>query len=175
MHRSRIGARVDDQINPVVLHSAVEVLFHDRGEAVNFVDEKHIVGFEVGEQPREISGFVQDGTGGGADGNAQLIRDDVRKGRFPQTRRAVQQSVIKGLPTIRRRLNEYSEVFQCRPLSREIIKSRRTQHLVQFPVGRLGRLIPQIKVLHHACNLIRETIKKPHRYSAGLSHSFQRV
>ena len=129
-----IRACVDNQVDSVVLHCAVQVLLHDRRKSVDFIDEQHVIRLEVGQQSREVTGLVKDGSGSGSDGNAQFVGDDVGQSRLAQPGRSVQQRVIQGLAAIRSRLDKNPEVFERRALSREVIETRGPQHAVQFTI-----------------------------------------
>jgi len=59
LNAARIGPRIEHDIDNVVFHGRIQVLFNDRAEAVNFVDEQNISFAEVGEQTCEVSGFVE--------------------------------------------------------------------------------------------------------------------
>ena len=101
---------------------------------MDLIDEQHVIGLEVGEQSREVTGLVEYGPGSGSDGNAQFVRDDVGQSRLAQSGGSVQQRVIQGLAAIRSRLDKYPEVFERRALSREVIETRGPQHAVQFTI-----------------------------------------
>ena len=93
------GARrrsfADHDVDLVVFQGRVQDFFHHRTEAVNFVDEKNVVLFQVGQQGREVFGLFQNRPAGLAQIDAEFVRDDVRQGGLAQAWRAKQQHVVK--------------------------------------------------------------------------------
>ena len=73
---------------------------------MDLVDEQHVVGFEVGEQRREIAGPLQHRSGGLPQVDAHLARDDVRQRGLAQPGRAEQQHVVEGFGAVSRGLDE---------------------------------------------------------------------
>ena len=71
------GALVQHDIDAIVLHRGVEVLLHDGTEAMDLVDEEHIVGLEGGQEPREIPGLIEHWARGDLDADPKLRGDDV--------------------------------------------------------------------------------------------------
>src|SRR6476469_492617 len=59
LHRAGVRTRVEHDVDAVVFHRRIEVLFHYRVEAVDFVDEEHIMRFEVGEQAGQVRRLVE--------------------------------------------------------------------------------------------------------------------
>ena len=64
LYRTRRRAAVDHDVDTVVLHCGVEIFLHHGGEAVNLVDEEHIVLFEARKQARQVARLVKHGTRG---------------------------------------------------------------------------------------------------------------
>ena len=161
----RVGARVDDKVNAVVLHGAVEVLLDHGRQPVDLVDEQHVVGLEAREKTRQVTWFVQHRTRRGADGHTHLVGHDVGQGRFPKSWRAVQQHVVQRLATLPRSLHEHLQVVHGRTLAREVFKLRGPKHSVQVAVGRLFSLSPYVKVVvvHHVFRSYPTNQKSPHR------------
>ncbi|MCY1374282.1 hypothetical protein D9M69_616130 [compost metagenome] len=73
---------------------------------MDLVDEQHVVGFEVGQQRRQVLGLFQHRPAGLAQVDAQLLRDDVTERRFAQPRRAEQQHVVQRLAAFFGRADE---------------------------------------------------------------------
>ena len=111
LHAAGIRARLNHDVDFVVLHGGVEVLFHYWRKAVDLVNEKDIVGLEVGEQARQLARLVDDGAGGDAHVHAHLIGDDVREGGLAEAWRPVQQHMVEGLFPRLRRLHEHDDVL----------------------------------------------------------------
>jgi hypothetical protein len=74
------GTFVNEDVNAVVLHGGVEVLFDDGGEAMDLVDEEDVVPFEGGEQSGEVTGLIEDRPGGYFEADLELVGDDVGEG-----------------------------------------------------------------------------------------------
>jgi len=62
---------------------------------MDFIDEQHVVGFQIGQDRRQVARTLQHRAGSLAQIDAHLARDNVRQRGFAQTRRAEQQRVIK--------------------------------------------------------------------------------
>ena len=77
---------------------------------MDFVDEQHVVRFEIGQQRGEVAGALQHRPGGLAQVDAHLARDDVRQRGLAQARRAEQQHMVERLAALFRRLNEYLQL-----------------------------------------------------------------
>ena len=61
LHRSRSGALVDHDVDAIVFHRRVEILFDGVAQSVNLVDEEHIVFIERGKNARKIARLVEHG------------------------------------------------------------------------------------------------------------------
>ena len=68
-------------------------------------------------------------TGGGAEADAELARDDLRQRGLAEAGRAVEQHVVQRLAAAARRLDEDGEVFAQRLLADELGERQRTQGL----------------------------------------------
>jgi hypothetical protein len=64
---------------------------------VDFVDEQHIVLFQVGQQRRQVLGLFQHRAAGLAQVDAQFGGNDVTERGFAQTGRAEQQHMVQRL------------------------------------------------------------------------------
>ena len=93
----RRRAFADDQVELEVLHGGIEDLFHRRGQAMDFVDEQHVPGLQVGKDCRQIAGLGDHRTGRGAKAHPQLAGDDLGQGGLAQPGRPVEDRVIQGL------------------------------------------------------------------------------
>lgn|GEM_PF-5723190 len=90
------GALADHDVDFAVFHGGVEDFFDLAGEAVDFVDEEHGVGFKVGEDPDEIPGAHDCGAGSDVDDSLHLRCDDVGEGGFAESGRTVEEKVVEG-------------------------------------------------------------------------------
>ena len=64
---------------------------------MDLIDEEHVVGFERCEESGEVTGLVEDRTGGDLKAYAELVGDNVREGGLTESRRAEEQHVVEGL------------------------------------------------------------------------------
>ena len=96
-HASGAGPLADDQVQLEVLQGRIEDLLDLRQQAVNLVDEQHVVGLQVGENGRQVSLDLNDGPGGGLQPHSQLVGDDSGQGGLSQAGRTVEQHVVQGL------------------------------------------------------------------------------
>src|SRR3546814_18401845 len=60
-----------------------------RGGPVDLVDEQHVAGLQIGEQRGEVAGAHDDRPGRGAEADAELAGDDLRKRRLRSEERRV--------------------------------------------------------------------------------------
>jgi hypothetical protein len=94
---ARRRALADHDVDLVVLQRRVEDLLDDRAQAVDLVDEEHIVALQVGQDGRQVLGLLEHRAAGLAQVHAQFIGDDVAERRLAQARRAEQQHVVQRL------------------------------------------------------------------------------
>ncbi len=73
------GPLPDDDVDAEVLHREVEHLLGGPGDAVDLVDEQHVVLDEVRQHRRQVTCAFQRGAGGDPQRGAQLGRDDHRQ------------------------------------------------------------------------------------------------
>jgi hypothetical protein len=78
---------------------------------VNFVDEQHIAGAQVGENRSQVAGALDGRTGRDLDIDAHLIGDHVRQRRLAKPGRAVEQNVIERLAAPTRGRDQYPEIL----------------------------------------------------------------
>ena len=94
---------------------------------MDLVDEEDVAVFEVGQQRREIAGLGDDGTGGGAEADAQLLGHDLRQRRLAEAGRPGEQHVVERFAAVARRLDEDAEVGARLLLADELGERLRTQ------------------------------------------------
>ena len=64
---------------------------------MDLIDEEDVVGLERSEESCEVTGLVEDRSGGDLKAHAKFVGDDVREGGLTESRRAEEQHVVKGL------------------------------------------------------------------------------
>ena len=131
--RARAGPLADDEVEGEVLHRRVEDLLDGAREAVDLVDEEDVVLLEVREDGGEVAGALDRGAAGGADGDAHLVRDDVREGRLAEAGRAVEEQVVERFAALLRRLDGDAEVLLDAVLAGEVVEAARPQRALASP------------------------------------------
>ena len=94
---------------------------------MDLVNEQHVALFQVGEQRREIAGLRDHRTGGGAEVDTELARDDLCERGLAEARRANKQHVIEWLAPGARRLDEHREITTRLLLANELGELLRAQ------------------------------------------------
>ena len=100
--RARSRAFADHDVDLVILQRRIQDFLHHRRQAMDFIDEQHIVGFQIGQHRRQVAGALQHRAGSLAQIDAHLARDDVRQRGLAQARRAEQQRVVERLAAVAR-------------------------------------------------------------------------
>ncbi len=121
------GALADDQVELEVLHGGVEDFLDGRLQAVDFVDEQHVPGLEVGEDRGEVAGALDDRAGGGAEADAEFAGDDLGERGLAEAGRAVQQDMVQRFAAGAGGLDEDGEVFAGGALADEFRKRLRPE------------------------------------------------
>ena len=97
LDRARRRPLADHDVELEVFQRRVKDLLDDRREAVDLVDEQHVLRLEVGEQRGEVARALEHRARGLAQVDAELLGDDVRERGLAQARRAEQQHVVERL------------------------------------------------------------------------------
>ena len=100
----------DDDVEREVLHRGVEHLFDAVREAVDLVDEEHIMLLQIRQESGEVAAPFDGGAGRLAEVDAELVGDDAGERRLAEARRPVEQDVVERLAARERRLDEDGEV-----------------------------------------------------------------
>jgi len=96
-------------------------------QAVDFVDEQHLLLAQVGEDGREVALDLQRWARGLLERGIHFVGDDVGQRRLAQPRRAVEQHVVERLAARARRLDGDLEVVLDLVLPDELAQPLRTQ------------------------------------------------
>ncbi len=138
LHRPRRRPLADHQVEREVLERRVEDLLDRRPQAVDLVDEQHLAGLEVGEDGGQVAGPLEHRAGGGADGGAHLVGDDVGQRRLAQARGPEQQHVVERLAALARRLQEDLELVDHPLLADELLQPPRPERLLDVQLLGVG-------------------------------------
>ena len=126
-----------DKVEREVLHRGIEHLFYVAVEAVDLVDEQHVVLAQVCEDRRKIRRLFDRGARGDADLRVHLGRDDVRERGLAQPRRTVQQHMVERLAPCDGCLDVDLEIFFDLVLTDILVHRARAQGVfaVALPRG----------------------------------------
>ena len=124
------GSLIDHNINDIVLHGRVQVLFHFGRKAVDFVDEQHVSCFQRGQQAGQVSGLVQNRPGTHLHIYTQLVGNNMGQGGLSQTGRAVEEHMIQGFAPHFGSLYIDAQIGDDFPLSGEIFQLLRSDNSV---------------------------------------------
>ena len=106
LYRARRGALTDHDVDLEILQRGIEDFFDHRRQAVDFVDEQHVIRFEIGQHRREVTRAFDHRARGMAQIDAHLAGDDMRQRGLAEAGRAEQQHVIQRFLALARRLDE---------------------------------------------------------------------
>ena len=134
LHRACTGALVNHDVDAVVLHCRVEVFLHDGAQAVNLVDEEHIVLLERGEQSRQVARLVEHGPAGHFKSHSHLVGNNARQSGLSQSWRSIEQRVVECLASLSCSSDKDLEIVDDAFLPGKVAKPRRPQSLLKIAV-----------------------------------------
>ena len=94
------GSLADHDIQGEVLHGRIEHFLHSAAEAMDFVDEEHIAGPQVGQDGGQVPGALDGRSGRDLDVDAHLIGNHVGQGGLAEAGRTVKQDMIQGFAAL---------------------------------------------------------------------------
>ena len=129
LERNRRGARAfaDDDVDAEVLHRQVQHLLGGPRDAVDLVDEQHVVLDEVGQHRGQVAGAFQRRAGRDPQRRAEFGGDDHRQRRLAQPRRAGQQDVIRCAAAVLGALDDQLQLLAHPRLADELAQRSRPQ------------------------------------------------
>ena len=95
LDRARRRTFADHDVDLEIFQRRVEDFLDHRAQAVDFVDEQHVVRFEIGQDRGQVAGAFQHRAGSLAQVDAHLGGDDVGQRGLAQSRRAEQQHMVE--------------------------------------------------------------------------------
>ena len=122
LDRTRGRALADHDVDLVVLHRRVQHFLDDGREAVDLVDEQHVVRLQVGEQRGQVAGLLDHRAGGLAQVDAQLVGDDVAERGLAQAGRTEDQHVVERLAALLGRLDVDLHLLAHRRLAEVLVQ-----------------------------------------------------
>ena len=127
LHRARAHPLADHDVKLEVLHRGVEPLLDDALQAMDLVDEQHVVLFEVVHDRGEVGGALDRRTRSHVDVDAELARDDVRERGLAEAGRSREQHVIEHFGASASGLDRHAENFLGALLADELVERARAQ------------------------------------------------
>ena len=121
--RARARSAPEHDVEREVLHRRVEHLLHGARQAVDLVDEEHVVLLEVREDGGEVARALDGGAGGDAHGDAHLGGDDVGERGLAEAGRAVEEQVVERLAALLGGVDGDAEVVLELLLADELIEA----------------------------------------------------
>lgn len=93
---------------------------------MNFVDEQHIVRFQIGEHRRQVARALKDRPRGALHRNAHFVGDDIGQRGLAQAWRAEDQGMVEGLVATARSLDEQRHLLAHHRLADVFLQAQRT-------------------------------------------------
>ena len=122
-----VGALVNRDVDPVVLHCGVEVFLDMSPEPVDLVYEEHVPAAELGQHAREVSWPLDHGPRGHDQSRAQDARHERRERRLAKAGGPRKQGVVEGALGGARCLEPGLEVVHDPGLTHEPVEGRGPQ------------------------------------------------
>ena len=114
-----------------VFHRGVKPLFDCTLQAMNFVDEQHVVLFEMVHDCGEVGGALDRGTRGDVEVDAELARDDVCERGLAESGWSREQHVIEHFGAPAGGIDRHAENFLVALLADEFVELARTQREIE--------------------------------------------
>ena len=94
---------------------------------MDLVDKEDVVFAQVGEYGREVTRTFDRGAARCADGDAHLVRDDVRQRGLAEAGRAIEEEMVERFFALPRRFDGDADVFLGALLAGELVEHARPQ------------------------------------------------
>ena len=133
------GALPHDDIQGEILHGGVEDFLHIPVQPMDFINEKHIMVLQGGQNGCQLSRPSDGRAAGHFELASQLIGNDFRHGGLSQPRRAVEKHMVQRFLPGFRRCNIYLQVFLKRFLAYVIIQPLGAQGILPLIFRRFLR------------------------------------
>ena len=133
--RPRARALAHHDVEPEVLERGIENLLDCTVDAMDLVDEEHVLLVEAREDRRHVPLPLQRRPGDRADTDVELLADDRRERRLPETGRPDEQDVVERFTSRLGGLKRDVELLLRPFLADEIVESARPQRLLDLLVA----------------------------------------
>ena len=127
LDRPRARPLADDDVDLVVLERRIQDLFDGRRHPMDLVDEQHFAGGEIRDDPDQVAGLLDRGTGRRPDLHAHLVGDHVGQRRLAEPGRTVQQHVIERFLALLRRRDRHLQVLADAVLADVLVQDARAE------------------------------------------------
>jgi hypothetical protein len=144
-------------VAPEVLQRRIEDLLDRAVEAVDLVDEEHVPLRERGQDRGDVALAFERRAGRRAEGDAELLADDVSEAGLAEAGRPDQQNVIERLPTRAGRLERDCELLLDALLSNELVQPARPQRALELVLLGLYGGSEELRLRHAASRSARRT------------------
>ena len=125
----------DDDVEPKVLERRVEDLLDRAVDAMDLVDEEDVLHVEAGEDRGHVTLPLERGPRDRANADVELLANDRRERRLPETRGADEQDVVERLAASFGRLQRDLELLLRSLLPDEVVESTRPERLLDLLVA----------------------------------------
>ena len=133
--RPRPSTLADDDVEPKVLERRVEDLLDRAVDAMDLVDEEDVLHVEAGEDRGHVALPLEGRPCHRANADVELLANDRRECRLPETRGADEQDVVERLAASLGRLQRDLELLLRSLLPDEVVESTRPERLLDLLVA----------------------------------------
>ena len=120
---------------------------------MNLIDEQDIPVFQGSQQPGQVAGFVEDGTGSDFQVHPQFLGYNMGQRRLSKARRTVEKNMVERFPAKHGSLDEDLQIVEHLVLTGKLVEGLGPDHLVEL-VFFIGKFRPRIEfVCHHVKSL----------------------
>ena len=141
LDRTRCGAFADHDVELEILHRRIQHFLDHRREAVDLVDEQHVVRLQIGEQRGEVAGLLDHRPRGDAQIDAEFVGDDMAERGLAQARRPEDQHMVQRFAATLGRFDVDRHLLAHRLLAEILVQPLRTDGGVEdvlFATGAAG-------------------------------------
>ena len=128
---ARRSSLSDDDVEPEVLQRGIEDLLDRPVEAMDLVDEQHIVSFETGEDRGHVALALERRSSHAADSHPKLLTDDVGEARLAEPWRSNEQHMVERFIPALCCVQRNRELFLDPLLPDELAQPTRPQRLLE--------------------------------------------
>ena len=121
---------INHDINHVILHGRIKVLFHFGRKTMHLINKKNITGLKRSQESCKVTGLIKDRPGSDFHVHSHLVCDDMRKSGLSKAGRAMKKNMVKGFAPHLCGAYIYIEIGYYLTLSGEVIQLLRPDNSV---------------------------------------------